>query len=228
MRRIATIAFLGLMAACVAEEAPVVAPEAPQIVEPDATGVRMDPEGHAGLTPAPPPADAGVRVRRRMDIDQLNASLRRVSGGIGWTEGEGESEVDLFEELSDTLGRPDFIQITSEDLTPSLLFEKFLGDAARSVCQKLVARETGEDPGDQVLFVHVGPDDTLDTSAEAIDANLRHLLLRYHGQVVEEGDPGLEPWSWLFESTVHVSGSPTVAWQSVCVALITHPDFYSY
>ncbi|HCP46889.1 MAG TPA: hypothetical protein DIU15_12660 [Deltaproteobacteria bacterium] len=230
MRRLATWTLFVVLAGCSQDEPAVQAPTpAPEVVvEPDASPVTMLPEGHASITPAPPPADEGIRARRRMDIDQLNASLRQVTGGIGWTEGEGEDEVDLFEELSNTLGRPDFIQITSEDLTPSLLFEKFLGDAARSVCQKLVGRETGEEPGEQVFFVHVDPEDTIATSADAIEANLRYLLLRYHGQQLDEGDSRLEPWSWLFESTVHVSGSPAVGWQAVCVGLITHPDFYSY
>ncbi|MEZ4467376.1 MAG: hypothetical protein R3F43_23755 [bacterium] len=62
----------------------------------------------------------------------------QASGGTGWTETRGATEVDLFEELAATLGRPDYVQVTTEDLDPSALFLKFLDDAARSVCARTV------------------------------------------------------------------------------------------
>tara|TARA_Y100001968_G_scaffold331477_1_gene386295 strand:+ start:2341 stop:2832 length:492 start_codon:yes stop_codon:yes gene_type:complete len=163
-----------------------------------------------------------------MDIDQLDASIQRVTGGIAWTE-DGDPDDNLFEELASTLGKPDFIDSTQEDLTVSLLFQKFLGDAARSVCTELVQRELETPSSERVLLRYVDEETTPLEDAGAVQANLRYLLLRYHSELIPEGDPRVNPWSWLFESALHVNGGDVpAAWRTVCVALITHPDFYSY
>jgi len=70
------------------------------------------------------------RPLRRMHVDQLQASIERVTGGIRWTDGDD----DLLEELAGTLGRPDYLEVTHEDLEPGLVFQKFLDDAAIAVC----------------------------------------------------------------------------------------------
>jgi hypothetical protein len=189
---------------------------------PAADPVAATPAGSPQLLPD------GLRGRRRMDIDQLNASIRLVTGGIGWTEQQGATEVDLFVQLSRTLGKPDYLDLTSEDLTPSLLFQKFLDDAARSVCDRLIERELASLPQDRVLMVQAGPSDRIEDAPDAIEENLRALLLRYHGHALAAGANELGAWTWLFESAQHTSGDPVEAWRAVCVGLITHPDFYSY
>jgi len=217
-----TVALLAL-GACAAPE-PVVEPAAPTVPAPQAAG--LDHQGDGDLSGHAPLPEAPWASRRRMTVDQLNASIRAVTGGIGWEDGNGN---DLFEELSGTLGKPDFIDSTMEDLTVSLLFQKFLGDAARDVCTQLSDREI--DPGstaDPVLFLHAGLEDTVETNPAGIDQNLQALLLRFHGQSVPLDSERLNPWRWLFTSSVHVTGDPVVAWRAVCVGLLTHPDFYSY
>jgi hypothetical protein len=77
-------------------------------------------------------------------------------------------------------------------------------------------------------MVHAGPQDQIEDAPDAIEENLRALLLRYHGHVLPVGSNELSPWMWLFESTQHTSGDPVAAWRAVCVGLMTHPDFYSY
>ena len=77
-------------------------------------------------------------------------------------------------------------------------------------------------------MVHATPEDTWAVAPEAIDANLRYLLLRYHGRKVTIDDPALNAWRWLFESVSHVSADPSIGWRAVCVGLISHPDFYSF
>jgi len=231
--RIAILAGgLLLVAACNSEPDPVAPvppePPAPATPDPDPVGVGMNPHGEGTLLPIPPGPDEGLRGRRRMDIDQLDASIQRVTGGIAWTEGDGTSGDNLFEEMSLTLGKPDFLDATQEDLSVSLLFTKFLGDAARSVCAKLVARELTVTAEERVLMVMASPETTVAQDSAAIEANMRYLLLRYHGQDLAQGDAGVTRWTWLFESSVHVSGDPVAGWQTVCVGLITHPDFYSY
>jgi len=176
-----------------------------------------------GAVDAPEAAEAG-RVRRRMDIDQLNASLRAVTNGIGW-EIDG---VDQIEDLSSTLGRPDYESSTYEDLAPGLLFQKFLDDAANDVCEELVARESVGEP-DNVFLVHATLADTSASNPDAIEANLQAALLRFHGHRYDPDAPQLEPWRFLFDTTVDVTGGDTYAgWRAVCIGLITHPDFTLY
>jgi hypothetical protein len=173
-----------------------------------------------------PPAEFEpfVRPRRRLTIDQVNASLLAVTGGLTWTL--GNNQANQFEALSTTLGVPDYIQVVQEDLAPGAIFQKFLGDAARSVCTQLVTKELASTPGERVLMVHAGPDVFLEDDTEAVEMNLRMLVLRYHGYLANENDPALETWRWLFESVSHVSQSPAEGWRAVCISLITHPDFY--
>jgi hypothetical protein len=203
----------------------VVTPVPPTPAPPVA--VEVDEQGAIELEPTPPPY-VSYRGRRRMDIDQLSLAIRTVTNGISWTQVSGSREVDLFDSLSATLGKPDYIQSTQEDLTASLIFEKFLADAANNVCRKLVQRELEQSPAERVLMVYVDPEDTIDTDPIGVEDNLHYLLRRYHTRNIDPASPEFEPWSWLFESATFVTGDPAVGWQSVCVALITHPDFFTY
>ena len=180
-----------------------------------------------GTVDAEPEARLDGRSVRRMDIDQLAASVERATGGIRWTEQRDGKTVDLFEELAPTLGKPDYLQSTDEDLTPSLLFQKFLDDAAISVCGELMEREAAS-PASPVFLVSVQPTDTFDSAPDAVEENLRAALLRFHGRKLKAGDPQLEPWTWLFRSATEASGDPLTGWNTVCIGLLTHPDFYSY
>jgi hypothetical protein len=192
------------------------------------TPVGLNPAVDVALLPDMPLADEGIRARRRMDIGQLDASMRVVSGGIGWTELDGDGQVkNLFESLGATLGVPDYITRTREDRTPSVVFEKFLGDASRSICSAMVGREMGG-PTERVLMKHVSDSDDWESNPVAVEANMRYLLLRFHGVKLGPGDPALEPWLWLFRSSLHDGSEPPLAWHTLCVALFTHPDFYSY
>lgn len=189
-----------------------------------------------------PPIAVEYRPRRRMNVDQLSDAVRRVSGGIGWTDNRGQ---DIFENLSATLGKPDYIQRTTEELEPTVLFQKFLDDAARDVCSRMLSADlaswereraiaSGEaeaDPADpvpeRILLRHVGPEDTIADAPDAVDANLRHLVAWFHNrEVTDEGS--LSHLKWLVESAAFVTGEPTQSWLGVCGVLFTHPDFYTY
>ena len=195
----------------VEEAPPAPAPDAPDPATPEPTAVAVGPGTEAELAPPlePEPVEAPARQRRRMNVDQLAVAMRQVSGGIGWTERRGNNEFDLFEELSITLGKPDYIQRTNEDLSPSALFQKFLDDAARSICERMIEREPRLAPAGDV----------------DVDEHLRELVRRFHGRLEV---PEVAAWRWLYQSARFVGGEPTVAWHGVCVALFTHPDFYTY
>jgi hypothetical protein len=178
----------------------------------------------AGLVPDGATGN-GIRPRRRMDIDQLTASIQRVTNGIGWFRGwDGRDEFDVY---AQTLGKPNYTDMTAEDLTPSLLFEKFLDDASRNVCDQLVDRERAG-AADPILLAHVSATDTLATNADGIRQNLAALLLRFHGRVVDPASPQIDPWVRVFDASATATADPLGGWRAVCVGLFLHPDFYSF
>ncbi len=140
----------------------------------------------------------------------------------------GPGGVDAFTALASTLGKPDYLDRTEEDLWPSSLFHKFLDDAARDVCTRLMERELVTAPDERTFLVHVGPEDTLELAEAGVEANLRLLLLRFHGKRLGADAPVLVHWRWLFETVAFATGDPVEAWAAVCIGLITHTDFYSY
>ncbi|MCB9742650.1 MAG: hypothetical protein H6741_11715 [Alphaproteobacteria bacterium] len=180
------------------------------------------PAQDVGLTD---PSRQGGRELRRMNIDQLAASIERLTGH-GWTEqDESGASVDLFQSLSGSLGKPDYLDATEEDLVPGLLFQKFLDDAAKSACVQLVAEESAGGGGH--LRVQAELDEDADSAA--VRADLARALLLFHGrQVSPDDDAALGPWIWLMGQARAATGEPESAWRALCVGLLTHPDFYSY
>ena len=78
------------------------------------------------------------------------------------------------------------------------------------------------------LFIAITPREDPLTHPDKAEANLRALLLRYHGRSLPAGSPQLEHWKWLVQSVMQVRHDPVDAWRATCVALVNHPDFYSY
>jgi hypothetical protein len=219
-RLLLLLLLTGLLAACIETEPG----ESPTLVTEE-----LNPLGNADLLPPGPGADEGIRARRRMDLDQIVAALEVATGGQEWTD--LDSGVRLFDALSPTLGQPDYIGRTDRDLEPSMLFQKFMGDAARDVCEKMKAADL--EATEPILMKHVGPDDDLKSNAAGVEANLRYLLLRFHSLDVDDGSELLTPWLDLFEAALtppEGAGptSPAAAWRTVCVGLVIHPNFYSY
>ncbi len=179
--------------------------------------------GPGVAVPLMPDPEMPTRQRKRMNIGQLEAALVKASGGIGWVIG-GKNQ---FQVLALTLGKPDFVDMTQEDLTPSTLFQKFLGDAAASVCNKLVAADAKAAPDQRVFFVKAEPTASPTKDGAAIAANLAYLVKRWHGRTVAATSPEIAQWQFLLTSVQKVS-TPAEGWQAVCVALATHPNFFTY
>jgi hypothetical protein len=220
------------------EDATATPPEAPPAEpawqHPGHAGVDLGPREEAALAEAPPPAPPGTRPRRRMDVDMLDRAFRDVLGGLTWTVVSGSTRTDQFPLLAETLGKPNYIDTTIEDLNTTPLFAKFLGDGARKACADRVAADlallatpspSGAGP---VLFGPLGLSDSPATASAALDAQLEALLLRFHGRALRADAPGFEEWRWLLASSYQLTGRMDTAWQAVCVALLTHPDFYTY
>ncbi len=178
-----------------------------------------------GLIPTPiPPA----RPRKRMNIDQLDAALRRASGDIGWTAGNGTDGKNELVTLALTLGKPNYTDVTTEDLEASALFQKFLADAAASVCDKRVSADLAAPAKARLLLVDVDPKLGYEAQPAAVDKALLRAVLRFHGRVLTASDPELESWRFLFQGATKISGKPAEAWRAVCSALIQHPAFSTY
>ena len=165
---------------------------------------------------------------RRMDIDQLSASIERVTGHR-WVREDGRGEtIDRFEELAPTLGVPDYIEVVADALEPSLLFQKFLNDAALDVCPALVADDLGRADGQRWLMPQTGVNTTWTSDASAIETTVQDAVLRFHGKALAPESEAFAEWVFLIRSLEQISDSPTARWEAVCTALITHPDFYLY
>ena len=233
------VLFLGLMLGCDSQQpakskepqqttaTETVTETATETVTETATEPQVEPMDEPSLS-SQLQGDAEVlptkrRDFRRVDIDQLNALIEQATGRK-WLASNGSD--DQFEELALTLGRPDYFEKVVEDLSPSLLFHKFLEDAANSVCSQLILEEVNAAAEDRIFLRHVVVDDT---DPVLIKENLRYLLLRFHGRRYGSDAAVLDNWLALFTESAQMSEQkPGATWMAICVALIRHPDFYSY
>ena len=190
-------------------------------------------DGDLGAAAASETAEAAAvvataRPRRRMNVDQLSASIE-VATGERWRElDETGAQVELFERLSGSLGKPDFLDSTAEDLSPGLLYQKFLSDAANATCYDMLRAEAERDPDDRLLVVDSDLFGLPQDDPEGTTADLQRALLRFHGRSLDADAEELELWRWLLHEATAQTGEASRGWRSVCVALITHPDFSSF
>ena len=101
-------------------------------------------------------------------------------------------------------------------LEPTALFQKFLDDAARQVCGKMVERDQSR--AEPILVKRNMVEDE-------VNQHLSNLILRFHSRVLTE-DSRLGAVALVYD-TVSAVELPT-RWATVCTALFTHPDFYSF
>ena len=181
-------------------------------------GATWSEESQVGLY-EPPSEQPAQRARRRMNIDQLEAAFLRVSEGLNWTERRNGRDESLFGILAVTLGKPDYIQTTSEVLEPTALFQKFLDDAARQVCGKMVERDQSR--AEPILVKR-------NMAEDEVNQHLSNLILRFHSRVLTEDSRDLAQWRWLYDTVSAVERDQSTRWATVCTALFTHPDFYSF
>ncbi len=201
------------------------ASSAPNMAVDTSAGLPAQSDGSATSTAAPTPA----RRVRRMTVDQWRRSLQVVTGGIGWTEDFGDGPVDMFEILGPSLGAPDYLLVTEENLEPSILIAKIEHDAALRVCAQWIEADRQRAPADRTFFHHADP---ASVDPNDVDATLRALLLRVLGLYVPGGDDArLVRYRALFEAAS--TGAPIgmeafAGWYAVCVAMLSDPQFLLY
>lgn len=163
--------------------------------------------------PATPPSHR--RQRKRMTVPQVRDSMQVIAGGVVW----GDDERSDWDRYAATLGVADFQTRTTTDRTPSVLFQKFLDDAAVHTCAGWSAATSGD-------FDTL--DDPESTDLDAVRTGVTGLRWRIHGRSRTTSDPMIDDATDLFATVYRRTDSTDLAWQTVCVALFTHPDFFMY
>jgi len=159
------------------------------------------------------------RNKKRMSVAQIKASMEKVSGGITWKSGNQF----LWEKYSRTLGVPDYQQSVTEDLSPSIMFQKFLDDAAVHTCANWINNEINGD--ERLFFSEIEP---TETDALKTRLNIAYLQQRIHGQKIDPSTNLIDSYVELHELVMQRTSNLQSAWKTVCVGFFTHPDFYIY
>ena len=204
-----------------------------------ASGVKAPPSDYAdsargereslGVVDVTPEPDASSRNLRRMTIPQLRDAIQSATGGIYWADANGN---DILLGLEPSLGVPNYIDTTAEESEPSLVFQKFLGDAARAVCTESIQNDIEMAPADRVMLQRVdhqlGWENATPAQQTLIDDNIRDMKLRITGHLSMDDPDDVRGLRWLFRSVTTATGEPAKGWRAVCVALMTSPEFYLY
>ncbi|HLT32082.1 MAG TPA: hypothetical protein VK013_18730 [Myxococcaceae bacterium] len=207
----------------------------------DAVPPVLDADRSEGLPPNHPEVDelrslATSRGSGRLSVNQLRLSFPLVAGQT--PDGEDISWGNL-ERYAAALGEPDYADVTIENLDPSPLYAKFMDDASRDVCGRILDNDPQLDAAqDRTLYRFVDVLDTVETNPAGVDQNLRYLKLRFHGVRVPDDDAqGIAPLRTLFARGVEAARGTQSAlteahvregWRLVCVALMTAPEFHIY
>lgn len=201
------------LCACESEgpPAPSAAPVGP-IPEETLPGVTQ-PE--LGTVPPAEPDLEHARRKRRMTIAQVRDSMERISGGVAWGEA-GASDWDTY---AATLSVADYQTRTKSDRTPSVLFQKFLDDAAAQTC-------AGWMTAPQSTFFVV--DDPQSVTLPDVRANIIGLRWQIQGRPLSEDAPVIDDYVDLFATVYRRTDRTAEAWHIVCVAMFTHPAFFMY
>lgn len=174
-----------------------------------------------------------TRAAGRMQIEQIRRSIEVVTGGLTWTEDFGNGPARMLDVLGPTMGEPDYLLVTEENLEPSLIVAKFMQDASHRVCTRWVAAEAEKPAAERTLVRHGGAFDSRD--AADVTPALRALQLRFFARFVpDDGSQdatAIGPLKELFDTAANTSVPGREArdgWLAVCIALMTDPEFVVY
>ena len=199
--------------------------------------------GSSGGAPVPDQGvidhpDTGVveqgltRSAGRMQIEQIRRSIEVVTGGLTWTEDFGQGPSRMLDVLGPTMGEPDYLLVTEENLEPSLIVAKFMQDASHRVCTRWVAAEQEKAAAERTLVRHGAAFDSRDPAD--VTAALRGLELRFFARFLPDDgsqDAAVAPLKELFDTAAATSVPGREArdgWLAVCIALMTDPEFVVY
>ena len=183
----------------------------------DTAGAVVD-EEIVGEGTLEPEDQENARHRMRMNVDQLKSSMTSITQ-VDWKDGNA----DLWDRYSTTLGVPDYLDNMTEDLTPSVIFQKFLNDAAVASCNDWI--ELDSTRTEKQFFVQVSHDNIDETD---IRNNIEYLRYLIHCKRSLPEDPFVDSVWQLHSLVLQRTDDNIAAWNTVCVALFTHPEFYTF
>ncbi len=165
-----------------------------------------------------------------MTVEQLARSIPVVTDGLRWVEDFGDGPTDMLAVLAPTLGAPDYIRVTEENLEPTLIVAKFMADASHRICVQWVARDEALPAAERSLVTHGAAWQSQDPAD--VQANVRALLLRMFSRYVAPDDAAaVAPLAELFRTAAATAAPDRAAqdgWLAVCIALMTDPEFILY
>ena len=163
----------------------------------------------------PVPPATNTRQLKRMTVAQVRDSMERIADEVVWGSGSN-SDWDAYAE---TLGVADYQLRVTLDLSPSIMFQKFLDDAAGATCAGWIA-------ADESTFHTMSDPDS--TERADLRENIVGLRWKIQGKNRDIPDDIIDRYETVF-TTVHTrTASTEAAWTTVCVAMFTHPDFFMY
>lgn len=201
----------------------------------DALDTSVEAKGTVPAVDGSPIPGGGIR---RMTVDEVGASVPVVAGKdengnqITWTVKKGATTFDGYasEGYGASLGRPDYVAVTSENPDPSPLYAKFARDMALDVCGKIMKADLARAAGEpSTLWRKTKVDGT--ATATTNQENMQYLVLRFLGLRVVTGDPMLAALETVRAEAVKNPKDPAgnadaQGWHAVCVALFQDPAFH--
>jgi len=221
MKRLSAVLLALMLAGC---------PDETTSTPPDATAT---PDVAADVTG--PDVDEGppARQHRRMTIDQIRSSVATVTGGMVWTEVINGVSTDMLAALGPTMGAPDYLLVTEENLEPTLVVTKFMADMSKRLCPTWAVADRDK-PLAERTFVST-QENWFSIAEPDVRANLRRLEARFFGRWLPEdgsGDAAVDDAYTMFVAAGEgAPDDPTRAfngWMAVCIAYFTDPDFVAY
>lgn len=155
------------------------------------------------------------RQLKRMTVAQARDSMAQISGNIVW----GDEETSNWDEYADTLGVADYQLRVESDRSASVMFQKFLDDAASATCLEWTMTSGSS------FFT---ADDPTSMSRADVRANIVGLRWQIQGKVRDDSAAIIDDYEALFFKAHERTDSLDLSWQTVCVAMFTHPDFFMY
>jgi hypothetical protein len=151
------------------------------------------------------------RGPRRMSVEQLERSVEVIIGGVP------EGQVNFDATLSLTLGEPDYLRVTEENLEPTPLYMKFMLDLGAYLCQQILLYDPQRPVDDRTL-----------TRFTDEDQNIRYILLRFTGIEGAAADPYVERLMRVYDAGRAGPNGDSSGWEAVCISVFTSPEFLLY
>lgn len=161
------------------------------------------------------------RQARRMTVDQIERTITTLFPGLNWTyyDSRRRTNRSKFTQMARTLGKADYLQVTSNTVDPTPLFMKFMDDMAGQVCGKAVAVDAGKNDKSKNHVMRYSN----------VNQNLRFLRLKFHALFVPPNQTqGIQKLRALYDAILARKGNSKDAWHGVCIAMITSPEFFAY